>query len=198
MAVHANAIVTLDEAKERLFEKGEKNDTIIEGLIAHFTALVEAEVGRPVKKRTLTDERCDGSGTPEILLPWTPVQTVTSFEIRSDLDDSTVTTITDTTKFWIKSKRSGLVRLKENIFNEGVGNILFTGEVGFETTDLEWKVFQEAMHIALGDYYPRWERRELSTVSKSYPEGSATFIAAAVLPPNARQALSRFNFAMGL
>ncbi len=198
MGVHANAIVTLAEAKERLFEKGEKNDTVIENLIDHFTKLVEVEAGRPAKKRTLTDERCDGTGTPEILLPWTPVQVVTSFEIRSELDDSTIETIADTTKFWIKSKRAGLVRLKESVFEEGFGNVLFTGDVGFETTDLEWKVIQEAIHMALGDYYPRWERRETSTVSKSYPEGSATFIAAAVLPPNARQALSRLEAGMGL
>ena len=198
MSVHDNAIVTLAAAKERLEEKSDKNDAHIEKMIDHFTSLLEREVGRPIKKRTVTSERLDGTGTPEILIHLTPVQVVTSFTINSPFDDSLITAITDTSKFFIKSARSGLVRLKEDIFTEGVGNVLFTGDVGFETTDIQFRNFEEAAYAALIDFYPRWQRRELSQVSKSYPDGTATFIAAAALPPIVRGMIRSLDFAMGI
>ena len=198
MTVHANAIVSLDALKERLEEKSEKNDRALENMLDHFSNLLEIETGHPIKQRTLTDERFDGTGTAEILIPRTPVQSVTSFEIHSPLDDSTIQTISDTSKFWIADKRSGLVRLKETVFTEGIGNIVTTCSVGFLTTDIEWRTFENALYAALLDFYPRWERNELSAVSKSHPDGSMTYIAAAALPPIAIGMVRGINFAMGI
>ena len=189
MALNANAILTLDDAKERLFEKSEENDPIIEKMIDHFTGLIENEIGTFAVQRTLTDERVDGTGTAEILLPWPPIVSITSFKINDDGDDTTCETITDSTKWIEKDLNAGLIRLTESAFIRGTRNILFTGDVGFVSTGLDFRNLEEAAYIMLDDYYRRWERREIAVVQKSYPDGTATYIPAAPIPPLARNIL---------
>lgn len=198
MAVNATAIISLANAKNRLFEAGTTNDSVIEQMIDHFTQRIEAEVGRPVKKRTVTDKRIDGTGDQWIFIPWTPVFSITQFQVRGNEDDSIVATITDSSKWIMKDPDIGEVKLIYDTFVEGRKNILFTGAVGFETTDIRYKAFEEAMYVALSDLYKRWESKSMSVVQKSFPDGSASFISAADLPPAARQMVAPYRRAMGI
>ena len=198
MAVSETAIVTLEDAKTRLFESGSGNDSAIEAMIDHATALIEADLGRPVRKRRVTNQRIDGTGTPELLIPWTPVQSIDRIEIRDDYDDSGVQTITDSSKWILKDAETGLMRLTEDIFAEGRANILFTGDVGFAAVDVRFGTFKEAAYIAVDDYYRRWGNREIGVVNKSYPDGSASYVPAASLPPMVRQMIAPYRRAMGL
>lgn len=198
MALAATAIVSLDNAKTRLKLSSADHDAIVESMIENATALIEAELGRPVVARTLTGMRIDGTGEHEILIPWTPVQAVTSFEIRDDRDDTSIVTISDSSKWILKDAELGLVRLTEEIFYEGEKNVLFTGSVGFASSDLRMKTFIEACYIALDDLYRRWDRTELSLINKSYPDGQATMVPAASLPPAVRQMIAPHRKAMGI
>ena len=98
----------------------------------------------------------------------------------------------------MKDPEIGQIKLVGYDFPVGRNNILFSGAVGFDTTDIRYRNFEEAAYIAIDDYYKRFQKGELGIVSRSYSDGSASFIPPAALPPSVRQLLSPYIRGMGI
>jgi hypothetical protein len=74
MALPANAIVSLAEAKEFLNVKSAEQDALLETVILGATAAWENELNRPVKEATYTNLRLIGPQGPKLYLRGTPVK----------------------------------------------------------------------------------------------------------------------------
>lgn len=75
MALPANAIVSLAEAKDFLNIKSAEQDALLETVIQGATAAWENELNRPVKEATYTNLRLIGPQGPKLYLRGTPVKT---------------------------------------------------------------------------------------------------------------------------
>lgn len=192
MALSARALLTLTGAKQRLFEDANDalSNAILEAMIDATSQLLEVEVGGPIAPQTYANERLDGDGTAEIMLPWR-VRSVTSIEMR-DSRDASVLTLSSSSEWFIVDGEAGIIRLKNHAFIPGRKNILFTGGVGFDSTDPRLTVCREACGIALADIWKRRQNQTMSMVNRTYPDGSASFIPAASIPPIARQMVAPF------
>src|SRR5262245_60029484 len=99
-----NALTTIERVKEFLKEKSDQNNGVIQRMINALSQVFETERRRAFKQRDVIDYRADGSGTQYLLLPLTPVQTVTKLELHDPLTFAILDTITDTTEFALKGK----------------------------------------------------------------------------------------------
>jgi uncharacterized phiE125 gp8 family phage protein len=175
MALNANALLAMPEAKSYLKITSEETDSVIERMINSLSTEFETATGRKVKQQTLTDYRIDGNGECSILLPFVPVQAVTKVDIRYR-DETVYKTITDTAKFVIKDKRLGLFGLLEDIFLCGERNILITMSVGFQAADVDWPTYQKHFLDQLTWDYQEWDKNITGVTSRSLQDGSVQYL----------------------
>ena len=178
MALAANAIVSLDEAKSFLGEQSPDRNLEIESRINGLSSIFDQRLGRKTIQQTLTDYRIDGNGSYRATLPWTPVQSVSKVEIRLDRQDLVYKTITDASKWVLKEKRSGVLEMIEDVLICGYRNILVTMQVGFAASDWELssikKLFLDQLHFE----YHRWQKNEIGVQNKNLLDGSIGWIPA--------------------
>ena len=182
MALHANALIQdLAELKDVLRVKSSEDDIDLERLVNAMTVTFESEAGRPLRKRTLTDYRLDGTGTNKLYLPFVPVSNVTKVQIRYDYNDAVYRTITDTAQFVLKSGDLGLLQLVNDWFIRGDRNILVTMDVGFQTTDMEFATAIDLMYMQIAHSFRMVKNGELGLTNKTYSDGSVSFFPASRL-----------------
>lgn len=177
MALHATALLSLQEAQGALKLKTAQDDATLELIVNALTLTFEKEAGRPLKQRTLTDYRIDGTGESWVLLPFSPVQSITSISIRYR-DDTVYATISDSSK-WKLIKRTGRLELFEDVFLEGDSNVLLTMSVGFLETEIEWDTARDLFVMQLRHSWRFHQTNNFGLVSKSDADGSVSFF-----PPN--------------
>ena len=189
MALNANALVTLPQAKGNLGETSSANDEIIERQINALSLSFESGTGRKLKQQTLTDYRVNGNSKTYLFLPFVPVQSVSKVEIRYSINDSIYKTITDTSKFLLKDKRTGILQLKEDSFVCGVKNILVTMSVGYLATDGELAQAQALLLTQLKFDYNKWQHNEIGVTSRTLQDGSIGFVTGSQFLKEVREGL---------
>src|SRR5262245_57929149 len=188
MPLNSNAIVSLAEAKNYLNITAETNDSVIERMINDLSEEFEDRTERKIKQRTLTDYRIDGNGTYCVYLPFVPVQSVTKVEIRYT-NEVVFKTITDTTKFILKSMNVGRLELIEDLFMIGSRNILITMSIGYPTTDCHWSSFQTHFLNQLHWDYQEWDKNIIGVSSRGLQDGSVQYLPRSRFIPKVQQFL---------
>lgn len=173
MALSTTALLSLEETRDALKQKGQFDTDDVIRMINALTLVFEKQTGRLLKQRTLTDYRVDGSGDRSIVLPWIPVQSVSRVDIRN-CDDSVNVVITDSTK-WKLDKKSGILELFENLFVEGDRNVLVTMSVGYADADIELDELKNLLVMQLIIDWRRIKNNEVGIASRSMADGNVTF-----------------------
>lgn len=138
MALNADALVTLEEAKAQLKKQEGDNadDEFIEGLVNQASDFCVATCGRTFDQTTATDKLYDGYGTEILLLDW-PVVTLTSLYSDSMRLFPSATQLTEwnpstgTGHFLLNKEAGTVTRIDGSLFPYGVGVIKATLEYGF-------------------------------------------------------------------
>lgn len=181
MALTANALLTLAEAREELREKSQAFDSVIERRINALSETFEGRSGWILTEQDLEGYRVSGAGGRILLLPIVPIQDVDKIEIRSAFDDTVVTTITDTSKFILKGKDkyehsiTGRLQLFEDIFIRGTDNIAIDMTVGFAADHPRIHEAKRLLIMQLQFEYRRWQQNEAGVISRSLADGSVSF-----------------------
>lgn len=174
-----NAIVTLADARVFLgyaTSTATTNDGIITTMINSISQLLEIETSRKVIQQTLTGYRLDGTGRREILVPYVPLQSVSSVVINDRITDTTLYTFTS---YSVTNPDTGCLMLTDgNIFPRGRNNVVLGLSVGWGATAPELSIFQQACFLQLKNDYKRWENQEVGLVQRSLPDGSVVMQAA--------------------
>jgi hypothetical protein len=192
MALLATALVSLADAKQYLNETSDDNDAQIERAINALTNTFEMETSRLLKARAVVDYRVDGNGKFEILLP-PPVQSVTKVEIRDPVTDTSLTIVTDTTKFVLKDTRTARFLMKENLLLLGYKNILISGVFGFASTDIELYKCQDLLLTQLKFDYMAWQHNETGVNARTMTDGSVAFVTRNQLLDKVQQGLDQLS-----
>lgn len=190
-----NALMTAAEAAEYL--GAGSSDFKIEDRIDALSTSFESRTGMILKKRTFTDYRVDGSGCYVMRVPLLPVQSVSKIEMRYDWDDSVYQTITSTTEFILKNKRTGYLQLINMPFLCGNQNVLLTMQCGFDEADSEFaQDLAEILGLFKRQLQSDWQlysAREEGISSKSYVDGSITYFPRRELLPDVEFGLDRIR-----
>lgn len=188
----AFSIVTLVEAKNFVGEVNSTNDVDIQRMIDGLSALFEGYTHRKIVQQTLTDYRIDGNGCRSVLLPFSPVQSVTAVKIRYSSDDTTYKNVTDTTKFVVKDKNLGLLQMFEDTLICGKRNVLVTMSVGYLAADGELLSIKDIFLRQFQFDYIRWQNREVGVNSKTFADGSLGFVPSGGLLKETKERLDQF------
>lgn len=176
MALSANAIITLAQGKAFLQEASEANDTVIEGMISSISTLIETETSRKVIQQTVSNYRLDGLGRRELMVPYVPLQSVSSAVAQDRVTDTVLLTFTN---YSITNPDTGMLMLTDGqVFPRGRNNIVLGMSVGYTATAPELSIFQQACCLQLKNDYKRWENQEIGLVQRSLPDGSVVMQAA--------------------
>jgi len=168
-------IVTIEEAREELFEKGNQYDDAILRRIAALSHVFEAETGWSFKQRVLTARRVDGEGQYFLLLPFVPVQSVSAIEIRSEMTDAVVSTLAPTDFILKDAERGRIQLLNGQCFPPGFRNVLVTMTIGFLATDERLARAKALLLEQLSFDYHTWQNHEQGIVAKSFSDGNVSF-----------------------
>lgn len=190
MAVGTYALTTLAHLKSYLNLSVSTHDTLLEDFVDRATDLFENFTNRKLKARDYHYDSgdgdydsdngiMDGNDRDMISLPQYPVNSITTLRINT-------TSIDERTSIYacgwvIQDKAAGIVALSCYLFTKGLKNIDFAYNAGYSTVpeDLEqacielaaWMFKQSTPGSAL-----------LGESSKSFPDGSISFIVKELLP----------------
>lgn len=151
-------LTTVANVKTYLGIAGSADDALIENLIDRVTNFVQKYCNRKFTKSNY-DEYYDGSGTGYLLLPNYPIDSVTLLEI----DD-----ITKASTDYAIYTDSGMIRLKNGQFTDGILNVHVTYTAGYANVpkDLE----QACTEIVAMKYYSRGTEK-FGVTARSFGEG---------------------------
>jgi hypothetical protein len=176
------AILSLEQAREELREGKQIYDAIIERRINALSQTFEQRTGWVIVEQDLEDHRVSGNGKTSMCLPIVPVQEITKIELRNPSDDSVYKTITDTTKFLLKSidrfdrSLDGYVQLFDGeTFLCGHLNVLIDAKVGFPKDDPKRAEAERLLIMQLAFEYKRWTNNEAGVLSRTMGDGSVSF-----------------------
>jgi len=161
----ANALVTVEEAKDWLKLSGEGENDFLQSAINDWSDAIEKRLKRVILSAEYEDE-CHAGGKKSVLLKNFPVDGVSSFSVDDeDLDEGDYTVDLD----------NGIIKLKSGYaFEGGPGSILVSYNAGYEEVpgDLKRAVKQI---VALEYYLSGHGRKALSKRSESTGQGSVTY-----------------------
>lgn len=105
--LRANALTTLQRAKDFMGIASDRYDTILTMLINHVSDFMESYCGRTFKTQSISNEEYDGKGTNVIVLKQFPVTAFSSLQYRDsdDPDDATWNTFDTDKYFWYEDGR---------------------------------------------------------------------------------------------
>jgi hypothetical protein len=173
LALHETALISMEQGRAALDLAKQSQDADLELAINALTIAFEREVGGPLKARTLTDYRLDGTGGDWLVLPFIPVQSIAKLDIRYT-DGTSYLVLIDDTK-WTVGKKSGLLELVEDCFVEGRQNILVTMSVGWAPGDLELAELQMLLIMQLKVDWNRIKNNEIGLSSRTMADGGVNF-----------------------
>ncbi len=148
----ANALVSVDQAKEYLKITSEEEDGIVENLINRASAWANDFTKRLLLSRSLT-EYYDGEGGTELLLTQYPVTTVTT--VHDDpLRAFGANTLVAASDYYVDAE-AGRVRLLNGVaFLTGVASIKAAYTAGYALASVPASI-QEAVLLYIGHSYRR-------------------------------------------
>lgn len=186
MSLNANAIASMDEAREELRETSQKYDAVLERRINALSQIFEKQSGLILVQKTLTGFRVNGSGCEALMVPLLPLQSVSKIDMRYDFDDSSyIDPITDTTTFIVKDKdeyghsHTGYLQLLLTgsiyWFPPGKNNILLDTIVGYASTHPVRAEVQRLFFMQLSYEYRRWQQNETGLLGRTQSDGNVSF-----------------------
>lgn len=191
-ALGSNALVTLADQKAYLGETGSSYDTILVSLIDAVSELFNKYTGRNLTKRTYTTEYLDGSGDPDLLLPWYPVITLTSvYE-----DDALLVEGRDND--FVLYSAEGMLRRMSGVWLESPKAVKITLTAGYiaipvspevATLPLDLKL---AAQMQVAAEWKKWQKKDWGESSRTFPDGSITKFQDAPLLPEVKAILDRY------
>lgn len=175
-------------------------DFQLEDRINALSTTFESRTRMIIKQREFTNYRIDGTGQRYLRIPLLPVQSVSQVQIRYELDDSVLTTLTSASEFILKSQWTGRLQLINYGlvgFIRGYKNILLNMQCGFDEADSEFaQDLAEILGLFRRQLQSDWQlysAREEGISSKSYVEGSITYFPRRELLPDVEFGLDRIR-----
>lgn len=194
-----NALLTVDDAQEFL-NIDEGDEDTLEILINSVSTLIEGEANCKFVQQEIADYRLDGNDTAILRLPFRPVVSITSIEVRDNVTDAAVSTYTEG-DFTLKDARAGTVMLTSGAtFPRGTGNIVATWTAGYPEGNSRLQLARKLALVQIGFEYKQFRANDFGVTSRSYQDGSIAIVPSGVLLPQVRQALigpSLKHFAIG-
>lgn len=145
------ALVTLDDTKLFLGITDSSKDNLIKLFINIATDQIEEATGRRFKETTYTDEKFDGNGEKEVLLPQYPVITFTSLSKNTAYNNSDSWEVVDGEEYFINEEAGFLTGVYK--FFQGVENYKATFVAGYASIpyDLQFACMQLVRNLQDGN-----------------------------------------------
>jgi hypothetical protein len=184
MALNANAIVTLAEAKAQLNVVDSSMDTTIESWINESSAVIEDYTGRKFAVQSVTGEIQDGDGSRFLYPKYYPItqlstettpstaQKLAALQYR-DTPTSTWTNVEDEINYIFLNTNKPFIELYRKTFDVGVENIKISYKAGFSTvpSDIK-KVCVEMVQMWYNEYKGGGDALGKSTSSQTSMGGN--------------------------
>jgi uncharacterized phiE125 gp8 family phage protein len=176
MALNANALLTLNEARAELRETTQAYDAIIERRINALSTTFESLTGLVLAGREVEDYRVDGNGCAILYLPIIPVQSVERIEVRYHSDETQYFETTNPADYLLKDPDTGMLQLLNyKRFICGLRNVLLDMTIGFAAGHEKLAEAQRLLVMQLSYEYQRWQRNEAGLLSRTLNDGSVSF-----------------------
>ena len=146
------SITTTAAVKAYAGISGSGDDALLASLILGCDKVAEQlSLGRLVAAANFTD-RYDGTGRQELVLKRRPVNTISEIKFDDNWDFGESVEALATNRFRLDN---GIVRLRDQVFPVGVGNVQVKGNAGYA----EWPAdVVQAANIVVADWYARAKR----------------------------------------
>lgn len=163
------SLITSTEARAWLkIPAGSGDDPIIDALVASVSADCERFIGSPIEE-TAVEAYLTGDGTSVLILPMTPVVSVTSLKIQNG-----TALVNGWDKDYVIVLRTGIIRLTGGIFPSQPGSIHAQWQAGYTAVPDDIKV-SIMKGVAFNLHAQDKRRQGVSSVSDSLG-GQTTYI----------------------
>jgi uncharacterized phiE125 gp8 family phage protein len=193
MAVAANDIITVVEAKAYLNEAGSSFDTILQTLITAISTMFDryARSGNSLVKATDTTLKLHGTGRPTLLLPRWPVVSIASIK-----ENDTTLVEGDDEDYVIDSNIGAVDRMNGGTWSKGTQNIILTSFVAGYVASGTGQNMPEDLRLAcmkqVAYELQQYKRKDWGETSRSLPDGSYQRVASGLLP-EVKQTLDHYR-----